>query len=115
VTTYDLGALDEPPQRALKVRRALEPPVRDSRAEADGPVDLDRIKSGDTLQADDVARVQPATMDLDHEIRSPGEEAPVAAEPSAELDRLAHRCRLMVVEGHHIPPGGAGPWRYYAP
>jgi len=73
----------------LKVRRALEPPVRDPRADADGPVARDRLEPGDALQADDVARIHPATMDLDHEIRSAGEEAPVAAEPSAELDRLA--------------------------
>ena len=114
MAAYDLGALGEPPQRTLQGRCALEPPMGDSRAEPDGPVDLDPIESGDTLQADDMARVQPASMDLDHEICPPGEEAPVAAEPSAELDRLADRRRLMVVEGHHTPPRGS-PRRYYAP
>src|SRR5213594_3277226 len=89
MAAHDLGTFDERPQRALKVCRGLDPPVRYPRAEADRPVDLDRIESGDTLQADDVARVEPAAMDLDHEIRSSGEEAPVDAEPSAELDRLA--------------------------
>src|SRR5262249_24774966 len=94
----DLGPLDEPPQRALKVRRALEPPVRDPRADANGPVGLDRLEPWDTLQADDVAWIQPAAMNLDHEVRSAGEEAPVAAEPPARPDRPGNGSRLIVVE-----------------
>ena len=57
MAAHDLGTFDERPQRALKVCRGLDPSVRYPRAQADGPVDLDRIEPGDTLQADDVARV----------------------------------------------------------
>ncbi len=58
------------------------------------------------MQAQQVARSELAATDLDEQIGPARQEAPVATEARAELDRLAHRRRLVIVEAHapHYAP-----------
>jgi hypothetical protein len=58
--------------------------------EAHRSVHLQGVEPGDTLEADHMARGQPATVDLHDEIGPAGEETTIGPEPRGKVDCLAH-------------------------
>src|SRR4029453_6890231 len=75
-------------------------------AKGDRAVDLDGVEPGHAVQAQQVARDDLAATNLHEQIGPARQEASVATEARAELDRLAHRRRLVIVEAHapHYAP-----------
>src|SRR5262249_45082243 len=94
-------------QPSLESGMPLECPMRHERSKSHRAVDGDPVEAWDPMKADDVAWMQLAAPHLDHEIGAAGEEPAVGAAGGAQLECLAERSGLVVVEAHVGPGEGA--------